>query len=78
MGNRCDSQTTYDGIILVGDCNNNSISNNICNSNGNDGIKIQDATCDRNVVTGNRATGNAGADFTDAGTETTVMGNDFT
>ena len=65
--NQCNNNTAS-GIYLV-TADNNIISGNECNSNAY-GINISNAGCDRNVVTGNRATGNGTANFNDQGTNT--------
>jgi len=65
------------GILIQANSDNNMLSGNICNNNGSRGIYIAAATEQNNVVTGNRATGNTTANFTDSGTGTTDSGNDW-
>ena len=57
------------GILILENSDNNIISSNICENNTIYGIRIDTVDCNRNVITGNRATGN-GTNFSDAGTDT--------
>jgi hypothetical protein len=66
------------GIYLANDINDSLISANNVYNNGSTGIFVGPATADRNVVTGNRSTGNTTANFTNTGTNTTITGNDWT
>ena len=69
---------SVNGIFLTTDSDNNIISGNISEGNSIYGIRIATDTCDINVVTGNRATNNTSANFSDAGTGTVDIGNDWT
>lgn len=91
QGNRIEASSrqtddTYSGIILDGDCDNNSVLNNHVRraASGNQpkyGIRIDDSTCNTNFVTGNdllnsSKSGGTGAAYSDAGTGTvTTAGN---
>ena len=75
-GNQC-YNNTVDGICIQDNSDDNVLGTNVCYNNGGRGIYILHATCDRNVLTGNRATGNTVANFTDNGTNTTDSGNDW-
>ena len=67
--------TGYEAGIYLGDADDNILAGNICENNRN-GIYIA-ADCDRNVVTGNRATGNNTLNFDNDGSNTTDSGNDW-
>ena len=64
------------GLIVVASCVGNVISGNIVTDNLRRGIYVYTVSCSRNVFTGNRATNNT-ANFTDVGTQTTNIGNDW-
>jgi hypothetical protein len=66
-----------DGIVLDLNSDDNVITGNIVRDCNGTGILINNANCDRNVVTGNRSTNNTTANFTDSGTNTTDSGNDW-
>lgn len=75
-GNVCEANdfnntTSYDGIHLAGDSDNNIISGNRCKDNDNYEINISAATCNKNIVTSNQCVGtdHQGA-INDSGTDT--------
>lgn len=78
-GNSIDSNTG-DGIVLGNSTDNCPVSNNIVTANSGTGINIAGGgtACDRNIITGNRVSGNTTAQITDNGTNTTQTGNDVT
>jgi len=71
------TDATYSGIILDGDTNNCSVTNNTIRTAGANkwlyGIRIDDSTCNDNLVEGNDLLGSCktnGNEFSDAGTDT--------
>lgn len=63
------------GIVVLSNSDRNIVASNQARDNTGDGIRIHDATCDRCLVHGNIAVGNAGAQITDNGTNTTLADN---
>ncbi|MBA7686907.1 hypothetical protein ES703_95367 [subsurface metagenome] len=76
-GNDKNNTTTYDGINIDGDSNNNVIIGNRCQDNDRYEIRIDDATGDKNLVACNSCIGtdHVGT-ISDAGTDTMLIGND--
>lgn len=70
-GNDSGNSTTYDGIQLDNDADENVISNNRCKDNDRYEINIANANCDKNIITGNICIGSdhVGA-INDSGTNT--------
>jgi parallel beta-helix repeat protein len=65
------------GIECLNAADDGTITGNVVTGNGAEGIYIQN-TSNNWVVTGNRATGNTGANFSDNAATTTVGANNFT
>lgn len=63
--------------IYISNSDNNIINANICEGNSINGIELSSSESVRNVVTGNRSTGNTTNNFVDNGTATTDSGNDW-
>lgn len=71
IGNTCSSNVN--GIRIFGDCDENVISSNQCNSNSNDGILVEVTGIrvpDKNILIGNICLNNSNAAITDGGTNT--------
>ena len=73
--NDVNDTATYDGISLFSNADNNVISSNRCDGNDRDGIRIDDNTCDKNIVTSNQLLGNTTGALTDNGTNTEIGHN---
>ncbi|GAI23728.1 unnamed protein product, partial [marine sediment metagenome] len=71
VGNICTtSRANGSGISIDNDSNENIISSNECSGNGTWGIKIVNANCDKNLVTGNICLNNTTGAIQDLGTNT--------
>lgn len=71
VGNRC-YNGMGSGIALMANNIDCLIKDNYCENNDDYGIEIAAATCDRNIVGGNKLIGNGISQLLDAGTLTTV------
>lgn len=70
VGNDSGNTATYDGIIIDVDSDENIISSNVCQGNDRDEIRIDDNTCDKNMIIGNICLGTHTAAIVDNGTNT--------
>lgn len=75
-GNDSGNTATFDGICIDTNSNNNLIVGNRCQDNDRDEIRIDDATCSKNVVVANNAVGvDHVAAIVDNGTNSVVGNN---
>lgn len=75
-GNDSGNTASFDGICVQSNSDNNVITGNRCRDNDRNEIRIDDATCDKNVVVGNNAVGTLhAADIVDNGTNSVVANN---
>ena len=74
-GNDSANTTSFSGIFIGANCDNNIIASNRCSGNDNYGINISASTNDKTLAHGNHLLGNTTGALNDAGTNTTSADN---